>query len=44
VLVAINGTPVALPLEVAILARSVQRRWGIEVLRGGRPLLLRFRL
>ncbi len=44
VLVAINGTPVAQPSDVATLARSAQHRWGIEVLRGGRPLLLRFRL
>lgn len=44
ILLAINGARVQQPGDVAALAQPTQRRWSIEVLRGGRPLLLRFRI
>ncbi|MEH7828926.1 Do family serine endopeptidase [Gemmobacter denitrificans] len=44
VLLAINGTPVTRTTELEALTQPVTRRWGIEVQREGRVILLRFRL
>jgi len=44
VLTAINGRPVESPADAEDLSQANTRRWGIEVLRAGEPLLLRFRI
>ncbi|WP_149140241.1 trypsin-like peptidase domain-containing protein [Gemmobacter caeruleus] len=44
ILLAINGTPVASPGDAERLSAPTARRWGIEVLREGRQMLLRFRI
>ncbi|MFN7051015.1 MAG: PDZ domain-containing protein, partial [Gemmobacter sp.] len=41
---AINGTAVERPADVEALTAPVQRRWAVEVLRDGEPMLLRFRI
>jgi Do/DeqQ family serine protease len=43
-ILAINGMPVATTEDVARAASERVRRWAIDVLRGGRPLRLMFRL
>ena len=44
VILSINGTAVRSPDEVLRLTMAGSRRWGIEVLRNGRPIMLRFRI
>lgn len=38
VIVSINGAVVSRPSDVAVLAGMATRRWGIDVLRGGRAV------
>ena len=44
VLVAINGMEVESPEDAVALVREPARRWQIDLIRGGEPLRLRFRL
>ncbi|MES2542458.1 MAG: trypsin-like peptidase domain-containing protein [Pseudomonadota bacterium] len=44
VLVAINGRGIATPADALAAVREVSRRWQIDLVRGGKPLRLRFRL
>ena len=44
VILAINGEAVRSPEDVVTLTMAETRRWGIEVLREGRQILLRFRI
>ena len=44
VILGINGVAVTSPEEVEALSAPTTRRWGIEVIRQGRQMLLRFRI
>lgn len=44
ILVAINGRGVETPDDALAAARELSRRWQIDLIRGGQPLRLRFRL
>ncbi|MBL8560673.1 MAG: Do family serine endopeptidase [Gemmobacter sp.] len=44
VILGINGVSVSSPEEVEALSAPTTRRWGVEVLRQGRQMLLRFRI
>ena len=44
VILGINGVAVSSPEEVEALSAPTTRRWGIEVIRQGRQMLLRFRI
>ncbi len=44
ILVAINGRGIETPDDALIATRELSRRWQIDLIRGGQPLRLRFRL
>ncbi|GGW31742.1 serine protease [Gemmobacter lanyuensis] len=44
VLVAINGQKIVTPADVEAASTQLQRRWAVEVLRDGQPMMLRFRI
>ena len=44
VLVAINGQEIVTPADVEAASTQLQRRWAVEVLRDGQPMMLRFRI